>query len=202
MLSVKIETEKLARKIARDLEVAEYRTINVVTEKAKNMLARDVASTEGYSVGTIKRRLVVVKAFRGTSFSQIFVSGTRLGYPGLRAVRRKGKPAGISFYSQKKSVRKVLMEPIDHRGQAGSRPFIITGINSGKPISVFVHPAYLNTKTKRVAGGSHPRKVVTIAGHSLPHIIRADWRERVLDFCRAEMPKELARQHQKASQGR
>lgn len=202
MLSVKIETEKLARKIARDLEVAEYRTINVVTEKARNMLARDVASTEGYSVGTVKRRLVVVKAFRGTSYSRMYVTGRRLSYPGLRVVRRKGKPAGISFFSEKKSVRKVLMDPITHKGQSGSAPFIIAGQYSGKRIAVFVHPSYVDTKTKRVAGGSHPRKVVTIAGHSLPHIIRQDWRTQVLDFCREEMPRELARQHQKASQGR
>lgn len=189
--------KNITESIKKDLETAEYRTINEITKKAVTMLARDTASSEGYKISEIKRRLKIKKAYLGSPQSIIQVSGKRLQFPGLRTVKKKGKPAGISFFSEKKTIRKVITEPIQHKSQQGSKPFIIKGKNSGKNIAVFVDPAFVNTKSERRKGQSNPRKVVTFAGPSLPHLVKGTWQQKVQDFCLQEMPKELARQRDK-----
>lgn len=191
------DLKDIKKSIEEETRRAELRTINAVVKKCIDMLARDVSSLEGFKIGQVKKGFNVIRASYKDLQSIVSVKGKRLDYPGLRSVRRGGKTVGISFYSQAKTIRKILTDPMDYKGQKGSRPFFIKGENSGKKIAVFVAPAYLETKQRRKKGEPHPRKVVTMKGPSLSHVILKDWKERVRAYCLAEMKDEFKYQRKK-----
>jgi hypothetical protein len=176
--------EKQVKKIAKDhaakSKTAEIRSLNIITRRGVAKIARDIREETGHKISTVKRAIKTRKANRSQQYTVLNVSGRRLQYPGVRVIKRKGKPAGVSYLGRGKRRVKEL-NPIS----GGSRLFLIEAQNSQKKIAVY-----------RKVG--HKRKVTTFAGHSIPYLLRYSWDNWLKSWVKKELAKEYPKQLKKA----
>jgi hypothetical protein len=199
--SALIDLQKLSKdlfaiehKLSSMQDKATYRTINKVAERVRNIIAGDVWEDTGISMATAKRRITIYGAKSGYYRAKLFMKDTRVTYPSPRQLTH-----GASFISEGRKRVKVTHKISNAKG-VGSKPFIITGQYSGKKLPVYVRPGYVadSWNRKRVKGKPHPRKVQAMYFHSLPHVARKDWQEKVQAFSIDEFRKEYPKQLKKA----
>lgn len=177
--SVKKQMTKIVTAQIKEEDEIELRTLNAVSKKAKSIVAKQLADETGLTQATIKRSIKVTKASKGAFVVFWRISGKRLQPPGLRAVKRKKRIAGISYLGKGKK-RIVKMQPIG----SGSKPFIIPGKYSGKKLAVFRQPG-------------NPRHVTTYAWQSLPFLLEKDWERRLKEEVKRLFPAERLIQKKK-----
>jgi hypothetical protein len=170
----------IKKKHQKEVNKANYRTLNIVQKRGQTWLARDIRDDTGHTISTTKKSVKAKRASIRNQQVKWFISGRRLQYPGVRVVKRKKRPAGISYLGRGK--KRIVM--LDHIG-TGSKPFVIKGQHSSKKIAVF-----------RPAGNK--RKVQSYAGHSIPYLTRFDWEKKLRRRMKLEMVKEFPKQLERA----
>ena len=160
-------------------ETATYRTLNIISRRGKAKLARDIKEDTGHKISTAKRSIIDRKASRHNQVVKWNISGKRIQWPGLRAIKRKGKQAGITYLGRgKKRVRKMdFVEP------GASKPFLVKGRNSEKNVAVFRAPGY-------------KERLTNYPGHSMPWLMDKHWKRRN-NGLRVWAGKELAKEYPK-----
>lgn len=193
----KIDLSKQISRIEADLmrkvNTATIRALNVVATRSRKVLVDDVNNDTGIQKGTIRRRVLINKAKPGKLEASLHISARRITLPGPRTINQAKKRAGISFIGEGKQ-RKKITSHIENKG-TGSKPFIITGKNSGKKVPVYVLPGYVKNKS------ASTRKVQAMYTSSLAHMMRKDWRESVRDYAIKELREEFEKQFKKVKKG-
>ncbi len=194
------ELNKSAEKIAKMENIATVRSINVIAERSKTMIAKDVKEDTGAAIGTVKRRIITYKASRSNIQATLFMKDTRLTYPKPRQLKK-----GASFLALgKKRVKKTTR--VKMKG-TGSIPFVATLPSGGTPggpknkkAAVYVRPGYTDETGGKKKGStkSHPRRISTMLFSSLPHLARKNWKNKVQKFAVSEFRKEYPNQLKKA----
>jgi len=193
---MKRQIKAISKNYAKYETEIEKRTLNGVSKKAITKTARETSQESGLKVGTVKKGIKETKAKTNNLVVTWFIKSRRLIPPGLRALKKKGKAIGISFFGLGKK-RKSFIRPVE---AGGSPPFVIEGHGSGAKVAVFVPSAA--GKSFRIKGTNKwgGRKVKTFAGHSLAYYIQYVWgsedllRQNTVEYIRDIFPEERKRQ--------
>jgi len=198
------DLERISNKFSKIESTATYRTINVIADRSRNMIAVDVKEDTGIAVGTTKRRIQIYKAGPGNYQAALYMKDTRITYPSPRQL-----VGGVSFIGMGKK-RKSVKTHIQVNGGIGSKPFVAKLPSGGYPggptnkkAPVYVRPEYVNRKGShpKGEGAPHPRRISAMYFSSLPHLARKDWQNKVSKFSISEFRREYPKQLKSANKG-
>lgn len=149
---------------------AAYRTINWLEGQSRKEVKADVKAAYAVKQKSIDRRWNFRdKARKGKPSATWKLGAKRLGLLGLKATAqtRKGKKrlTGIEYKGFGK--RKIKL---NERMFGGSKPFVVRGSHSGKPVAVYVPAAHLNRRFP--PDRRRPVSSKKLAGSSMQHLMK------------------------------
>lgn len=197
MISIKIDgLEKIVKEQKAKANKATYRALNATSTKGIRQIALWNAEDWAIKQATTRKAIKVRKAYSQNPVVQWSIKGYRLDVPGLRAIKRKKRVQGISYLGYK---RKRIKKQ-DYVRAGASKPFVITGINSGKQVAVYV-PDNTAKRSRKGGGKFSGRGVKTYKGHSVPWAVQREWIRRLNKFVADNYIEEYKKQLTKVGYG-
>jgi len=153
--------DNVIKDIKRRNDIAVMRTLNILTRRALRGVAKQISKEYTIKQSSIIKATKVTKATRQSKRVGWFTRGVRLNW-----IRPKKLSRGVSHIGLDRK-RKRVRDPI----RGGSRPFTIPAIKGGSG-GEKVTDARGRGKDVAVFRQGPGRKVTTLKGHSIPHMMR------------------------------
>lgn len=174
-------TRKFINRVDKESNQALARALNGMSKSQLVKAAKEIREDTKIPTGEVKRSIKVKKATRNRLYFEWGVSGKRLRLIKpklLGATKGKRSVKGISFLGDNRKRKKIL-----GRSTGKSKPFLIDVKDGGKttPLAVYT----------RTDVPSKQRKPIRFAWHSVPRLLRDDWRGEVLRYLSANLKRKF-----------
>ncbi len=192
---------KIAKNYKAKHEVAEFRTLNIISRRGIKKAKKEIKKNTGHKVSTVNRAVRIKNATRKRPVVTWYISGKRIQYPGVKAITATRKlkkggsrkfQTGISYLAEgRKRIRYTK------NIKSGSKPFVVIAPKSGKKIAVFVEDNTM--KRTRIGKNQYSgRTLSTFYGHSITKIMGWTWEQELKNWMKKEMVREYPKQLEKA----